>query len=93
MAVRASRLVLEDVIVVVVVAVVKAEVSGVTEPLSRELTLDSPLAGVEERERRLRPEKFRKTDTCYRLNNGHMQRYFSYLSIWIDSKPVCMNSL
>ena len=75
MAVRASRLVLEDVIVVVVVAVVKAEVSGVTEPLSRELTLDSPLAGVEERERRLRPEKFRKRDTCYKLNKDIFRTY------------------
>ena len=54
MSVRLSRPVLEDVDVVVVV---KEEVSGVTEPRSRELTLDSPLAGVEERERRLRPEK------------------------------------
>ena len=61
MSVRVSRPVLEDVDVVVVV---KEEVSGVTEPRSRELTLDSPLAGVEERERRLRPEK--------KSNNGHM---------------------
>ena len=51
MSVSVPRAVLEDVVVVV-----KAEASGVMEPRNRELTLVSPLAGVEERERRLRPE-------------------------------------
>ena len=50
MSVSEPREVLEDVVVV------KAEASGVMEPRNRELTLVSPLAGVEERERRLRPE-------------------------------------
>jgi hypothetical protein len=49
---------LEDVVVVVVV--VSDEAFVPPPPLVRVLTLDSPLAGVEDRDRRFRPEKMRQ---------------------------------
>ena len=58
---------LEDVVVVVAAAAVVVVVSDAAfvppPPLVRVLTLDSPLAGVEDRDRRFRPGKKRQSST------------------------------